>query len=167
MNSADEEKTEILGFVDELNAADKIFAVQLVLNLDCNLACGYCFEGSRKGKFYMSRETANRFIEFVKKILSPDKEEIRINFYGGEPLLSMDLILFVSNAIKSFAFEKGMKYTGRLVTNGTLLTPQAAAKLQKSGIKAASITLDGPESVHDASRPFRGGKGSFRAIIKT
>ncbi|KAF0146299.1 MAG: uncharacterized protein FD156_326 [Nitrospirae bacterium] len=178
VNTADEERTEILGFVDELNAADKIFSIQLVLNLDCNLACGYCFEGSRKGKFYMARETADKFIEFVKaKITSPlpslsrrgqrgGFEEIRITFYGGEPLLSMDLILFVSNAIKSFAIEKGIKYTGRLVTNGTLLTPQSAAKLRHSGIKAASITLDGPEPVHDASRPFRGGNGSFRAIMK-
>lgn len=166
VNSEEEERAEILGFVDELNAADNIFSIQLVLNLDCNLACGYCFEGSRKGKFYMSRETADKFIEFVKKTLSLNKEEIRINFYGGEPLLSMDLILFVSDAIKSFALEKGIKYTGRLVTNGTLLTPQSAAKLRHSGIKAAIITLDGPEPVHDLSRPFRGGKGSFRTIMK-
>lgn len=185
VNSADEERAGILGFVDELNASDKVFAAQLVMNLDCNLACGYCFEGSRKGKFYMSRETADKFVEFVKaKITSPlpslssrydsqprreqrgGIEEIRITFYGGEPLLSKDMILFVSNAIKSFAFEKGIKYTGRLVTNATLLTPQSAAKLRHSGIKAASITLDGPESVHDVSRPFRGGKGSFRTIMK-
>jgi len=166
VNSEDKERAEILGFVDELNASDKVFAAQVVLNLDCNLACGYCFEGSRKGNFYMSRETANKLVEFVKRNLPPDKEEIRITFYGGEPLLSMDLILFVSDAIKSFALEKGIKYTGRLVTNGTLLTSQSAAKLRHSGIKAASITLDGPESVHNSSRPFRGGKGSFRAIMK-
>ncbi|MDP3110950.1 MAG: geopeptide radical SAM maturase [Thermodesulfovibrionales bacterium] len=197
VNSADEEKKEILGFMDELNASDKVFAAQLVMNLDCNLACGYCFEGSRKGKFYMARETADKFVEFVKNAIvhpHPDPlpsreredikdpqsypstggrglrgggiEEIRVSFYGGEPLLSMDLILFVSNAIKSFAFEKGIKYTGRLVTNATLLTPQSVAKLRHAGIKAASITLDGPESVHDVSRPFRGGTGSFRTIMK-
>ena len=66
VNSAEEEKKEMLGFMDEINAANKTFSAILVMNLDCNLACKYCFEGSRKGKFYMSRKTADLFIDFVK-----------------------------------------------------------------------------------------------------
>lgn len=164
--SEDEEKAELLGFMDGLNAADKVFAVQLVMNLDCNLACGYCFEGSRKGKFYLTRQTTDKFVEFVKKNIQPDIEKISIKFYGGEPLLSRDLILAVSDSIQSFANERGIAYAGKLATNATLLTLKSVTQLRTAGIKAASITLDGPESVHDTSRPFKNGQGSFKTIMK-
>ncbi len=54
VNSAEEEKKEMLGFMDEINAVNKTFSAILVMNLDCNLACKYCFEGTRKGKHYIS-----------------------------------------------------------------------------------------------------------------
>ena len=57
----------MLGFLDEVNALNTTLSIRLVMNLDCNLACRYCFEGTRKGKFYMSKETADRAIEFVKE----------------------------------------------------------------------------------------------------
>jgi hypothetical protein len=41
VNSLDDGHDELLVFMDELNSADKIFSVQLVMNLDCNLDCGY------------------------------------------------------------------------------------------------------------------------------
>jgi uncharacterized protein len=38
--------------------------------------------------------------------------------------------------------------------------------LRPSGVKAASVTLDGPESVHDSARPLKNGKGSYRIIMR-
>ena len=166
VNTGVEERDEILAFIDELNAVDKTFSVQLVMNLDCNLNCGYCFEGSRKGKHYMTKDKAAEVIEFLKKAVSPETEEIKILFYGGEPLLGRDMVLYVSAAIKSFADEMGIKYTGKAVTNATLLFRETVRKLTASGIRTASVTLDGPESCHDLSRPFKGGIGSFSAILK-
>jgi len=166
VNSQDEERLEILGFLDDVNASYKVFSAHLVMNLDCNLNCGYCFEGSRKGKLYMTKETAGAFVEFVRSAVGPDIQEIKITLYGGEPLLSQAMIMAVSNDINSFTQERGIKYTAMLITNGTLLTPQAVKTLEPSGVKIASVTLDGPEDVHDSSRPFKNGKGSFRIIIK-
>ena len=162
----DEDRAGMLAFVDELNTVDKLFFAKLVMNLDCNLACRYCFEGTRKGSYYMSKETAELFLQFLKTEVLPGKEEIKITFYGGEPLLSKNLILSVSESIKFFARKRGLKYSALLVTNGTLLTPQTVRLLEPSGISAASITLDGPESIHDSSRPFRNGKGSYQTIVK-
>ncbi len=160
------ERQEMLHFIDDLNAINKKFKVIVVLNLDCNLACKYCFEGKRKGKLYMTRKTADLFIDFVKNNILSNKEEIKITFYGGEPLLSTDLIIYISERLKSPAEANGIRYSFSLITNGTLLSPDVVRKLKPLGLRSADITIDGPKLVHDACRPFKSGKGSFDTIIK-
>ncbi|MFZ5998256.1 MAG: geopeptide radical SAM maturase [Nitrospirota bacterium] len=159
------ERAEILGFIDELNALHKSLDITVVLNLDCNLACTYCFEGKRKGRFFLSRETANRIVDFIKNRDFTDKKEIKVTFYGGEPLLSTELIAYISEELKSFAESKGLDYRFSLVTNGTLLTAKMVDRLLPLGLHGAKITLDGPQELHDAFRPFTSGSGSFDAII--
>ncbi len=159
-----EERQKMLRYLDDLNAENSTFTAVVVLNLDCNLACKYCFEGTRKGKRYLSAGTAEDFVVFVRSQDLEGKDEISIIFYGGEPLLSADMIVRVSEKISSFAQERGMEYNFSLITNGTLLTPRVVEKLKPLGLKAASVTLDGPREVHDAFRPFKTGRGSFDVI---
>lgn len=161
------ENAEMLGFVDELNALNKTFHAKAVMNLDCNLDCKYCFEGSRKGKHYMTKDTADLFIGFVhERISSGCFEEIGITFYGGEPLLSLDLVTYIAGKLKTIAQGLGIKFSFSLITNGTLLTERAVEKLNPLGLKSAAITIDGLAEIHDCFRPFRGGKGSFDAIFR-
>jgi uncharacterized protein len=165
-NSEEEEKQEMLGFIRELNDLDKTLKFTVVLNFDCNLGCKYCFEGARKGKFYLSDETADQFIDFVRRSDWSTKEAINITFYGGEPLLSTDRIAGLSEEISSFAKQKNLKFSFSLVTNGTLLTPDVVGRLAPLGLKSAKVTLDGPKEVHDSFRPFTSGKGSFDVIVR-
>ncbi len=165
VENAGEEKQEMLRYFDDLNAENEAFNAIVVLNLDCNLACKYCFEGGRKGKFYMSEETADRLVDFIKSGLH-GKAEINIVFYGGEPLLSMNLIVHISKQLRTLAKNKRLKYSFSFITNGTLLTSQSVKKLKPLGLRSASVTLDGPRGVHDMFRPFKSGSDSFAAIIK-
>jgi uncharacterized protein len=165
VNSEQEEKKEILSFVDEVNALNTFFFAKIVMNLDCNLACRYCFEGTRKGRHYMTKETAGLVINFIKENVA-DMKEIRLTFYGGEPLLSLDLIEYISGAVQCFALDNGRTYSASLITNGTLTTRGNIERLKRVGLRSVSITVDGPEDVHNESRPFKGGKGSYRAIMR-
>jgi len=189
VKSGDDEKDEMRNFTDKLNSSRRDFTATAVMNLDCNLACTYCFQGQRKGKYYMSRETADTFIEFTRKaVMYPEpppppsvgrenggkqsaseqgkKDEISVTFYGGEPLLSMKLIIYISTKLKQFAEENGITYSFSLITNGTLLTASIVKRLKSLGLMSAKITLDGPRAVHDLSRPFVSGKGSFDVIAR-
>jgi uncharacterized protein len=168
VNDVEKEKKQLLTYIDELNSLNKSLNIKLVMNLDCNLACKYCFEGKRKGKLYMSRETADDFVRFVKKTIRRRKDikEILITYYGGEPLLSRELIISISERLKSLAEDKGLRLKLYLMTNGTLLTKETVKRLKPLGLKEACVTLDGPSGIHNFYRPFKTGRGSFDAISR-
>jgi uncharacterized protein len=165
VNSGQEERLEVLRFLDELNDIDTGLSVMSVMNLDCNLACPYCFEGSRRGKHYMGTEIAGNLIDFIGKNLVTGKDGIGVAFYGGEPLLSVDLIQDMARRLKDMAEKKGVKFSFTLTTNGTLLTADIVRRLKPLGLKMASVTIDGPENIHNVSRPYATGAGSFSRII--
>jgi uncharacterized protein len=166
VKSHETEKRELLGYVDDLNRENKIFTAIVVLNLDCNLGCTYCYEGKRKGKHYMSEVTADDFVGFIKSGVLRNKDGVSLAFYGGEPLLSVDAIVRISKDVGAIAKKRGMAFGFTLITNGTLLTPQIVKKLRPLGLRSASITLDGPQEVHDTFRPFKTGRGSFETIVR-
>ncbi len=165
VESLENEMQEMLGYIDEMNRLSKSFCAIVVMSLDCNLACRYCFEGTRKGKYYLSADTAGDLVDFVGRNIE-GSDEIDLVFYGGEPLLSTDLILRMSEKLATLAQKRGMKYGFSLITNGTLLTRRAAEQLKGMGLRSARVTLDGPSEVHDRSRPFKSGTGSFNTIIR-
>ena len=160
------EKKEVLGFIDKVNEKNKTLNVSVILNLDCNFNCVYCYEGDMKGKHYMTDETAGLLIDFIKSKLTPKKNKINIAFYGGEPLLSTDLINSISAEMKSFAEGRGAVYSCHLVTNGSLFKKSIAQELASLSLTSIKITLDGPPEVHNAFRPFKSGAGSFYSIIE-
>jgi len=159
------ERLEMLDAMEEANRRSKECRLTAVVNLDCNLACRYCFEGNRKGKHHMSGGTAKALIEFAAKNCIERGKELSVYFYGGEPLLSLDLIREISRKLKQAAESKGAGFSSALITNGTLFTGKVAEELAELGLKSAKITLDGPRENHDYWRPFVSGKGSFDAII--
>lgn len=160
------ERLEMLDAMEEANRRSKECRITAVLNLDCNLACSYCFEGNRKGKHYMSAGTAEALVKFAVKNCIERGRNLAVGFYGGEPLLSLNLVRDMSRKLKQVAECKGVGYSSTLVTNGTLFTGRIAGELAGLGLKSVKITLDGPRENHDNWRPFISGKGSFDTIIK-
>jgi uncharacterized protein len=92
--------------------------------------------------------------------------KVSIDFYGGEPLLSVEFIRSISSRLRYSSEAKGLPFDFYLVTNGTLLNRSLIQEFKELGMKGMRITLDGPREVHDLSRPFVSGKGSFDLIIK-
>lgn len=162
----DAERRQMLDAMVAVNRHDRKSYITAVMNLDCNLACSYCFEGNRKGKHYMSAETAEVLVNFASENYIRHGKDVCVNYYGGEPLLSLDLIREMSRKLKRASEDKRVEYSFTLVTNGTLLTGKIAEELAALGLKSVKITLDGPRENHDAWRPFVSGKGSFDVIIR-
>ena len=161
-----EERREVFAMVREINRQRTAMNVSVIVNLHCNFRCRYCYEGNQKGSSFMSRETADQFVAFIKKRFQPEMTRLTLDFYGGEPLLSVGLIRYIAGGLKPFIENQGAVFEITLVTNGSLLTPKVVGRLLPLGLKRAKITIDGPPENHNFFRPYRNGKPSFGTIIK-
>ena len=166
VHSKEQESAAMKDYMKGCDELSNKLSLIVVLNLSCNLACPYCFESAVKGPHFMSEETENDLVNFVAGKIVDNKKEISVTFYGGEPLLSIDAITRISGRLNDVASNKELHYSFNLVTNGTLLSSRVVQRLKPLGLVGAKVTLDGPRSNHNASRPFRSGEGSFDIILE-
>ena len=159
------EQRQVAGYFDWANANARRFTALVTLNLDCNLACPYCYEDHFRGKSYMSEATADLLTDTILNGPIAAGKEVLLDFYGGEALLSIPLIRRIAGPLREAAARGGTPFSFSLVTNGTLLTRRVVEELQPLGLAGARITIDGPPDIHNSQRPFVSGKGSFDLIL--
>jgi len=133
----------------------------LSLTHDCNLACSYCYAGT-KHPTTMSWEVARQAVDFA---LSFPCESAQLGYFGGEPLLAWDLLMRSADYADTVAAEKGIRLKRTVTTNGTLLNPARAAWLKAHDFYPA-LSLDGNRAMHEATRPFARGASSFDACLR-
>ncbi|WP_457555697.1 TIGR04084 family radical SAM/SPASM domain-containing protein [Candidatus Pyrohabitans sp.] len=117
----------------------------LLLTQRCNLKCSYC-GGTREAE-HMEVEYS---IEALRSFIAKDPSPV-IAFYGGEPLLRLELMEQVMDAIPA-------RYI--LHTNGVLLHKVKPSYLRR--FHTVLISIDGRREVTDAYR----GRGVYDRIIK-
>jgi uncharacterized protein len=73
----------------------------------------------------------------------------------------------LSPALIAIAADHGANYSSTIVTNGLRLTPVIALELETvHRVRAADVTLDGPQAVHDVRRHTKNGQPSFARILE-
>jgi uncharacterized protein len=160
------ERRAMAGIIDQTNRTSRSFAATVVLTLDCNLACPYCFEDHFRGNHSMSAETARLLVTHIKREQIDRGRDVELRFYGGEPLMAVPRLKEIAGPLRDAAAVAGTKFSCSLVTNATLLTRPVVEGLLPFGLHSAQITLDGPAEAHDRQRPFVSGLGSFNLIVE-
>ncbi|MBI4362603.1 MAG: radical SAM protein [Euryarchaeota archaeon] len=123
------------------------------LTRGCNLQCVHCYSDSRAQKYpgELTPEEARGVVDDLAGFGVP-----ALLFSGGEPLLRRDIC-----ALARHARSLGLRCT--LSTNGTLITPQVARRLKRSGFTYVGISLD---SIGEQNDLFRGKKGAYEAALQ-
>ena len=105
--------------------------------------------------------------EIVDLLLKNSKtiNNFSVTWYGGEPLLAMDVIERLSKEFIEICDKNEIYYSASIITNGYLLTPAIAKKLIDLKIEFMQITIDGSKETHDKRRILANGKGTFDKII--
>ena len=143
---------------------------QLILQVTqrCNLRCEYCVY-SEKGEYHNRKHSNNDMsVELAEKAInmyldtSNEAPDRVISFYGGEPLLKIELIKHCVEYVKKKSIEKKVRFA--MTTNGTLLTMDIARFLAENNFEVL-ISLDGSKNEHNEYRKFANGKGSFDTIM--
>ncbi len=125
----------------------------LELTLRCNERCRHC--GSSCGDVCTEEMTKEQYFVFLDKIKHDFPTLPMLCVTGGEPLLREDFFDILDYANR-LGFAWGM------TSNGTLITPQVAERLENVGMKTISVSIDGLEQTHD---DFRRSKGGFQKSI--
>ncbi|MRN55835.1 Cys-rich peptide radical SAM maturase CcpM [Paenibacillus monticola] len=138
----------------------------LQVTQNCNFRCNYCvYSGSYVNRVHNNKRmdfaVARKGIDFLIAH-SKDAQEIDIGFYGGEPLLEIDLIIQCMDYAIQVAEGKNVSFS--LTTNGSLLNETNAKKLLGYNLRI-TVSLDGPQEVHDKNRTFASnGCGTFNTV---
>ncbi|MGN6108232.1 MAG: His-Xaa-Ser system radical SAM maturase HxsB [Kofleriaceae bacterium] len=135
-----------------------------VVTLRCDHSCHYC-QVSRvsadKAQFDMSVEHAEKALRLVFRSPSPT---LKIEFQGGESLLNFPLIRHVverAEALNEREHGKDLQFV--IASNLTHLTEEILSFCKEHRIYF-STSLDGPEDLHNAHRPMRGGNSHDAAV---
>jgi uncharacterized protein len=127
----------------------------------CNFRCTYCYEDFELGK--MSEVTQRAIERFIERRV-PELKELRLTWFGGEPLLATDVIVRIASFAHALCKSHGVKLLGSMTTNAYNLSIPVAKELLSYNHDFYQITLDGWEEVHDQTRRRADGKGTFGVI---
>lgn len=134
---------------------------------DCNLACKYCFadEGEYRGnkRELMSLEVGKRAVDFLIES-SSGRRNLEVDFFGGEPLLNLDVVRDIVEYARSLETKNNKKFRFTLTTNGVLLNEKIYDFLNNE-MSNVVLSIDGRRDIHDNMRPFRNGTGSYDYIL--
>ncbi|MCI8852722.1 MAG: thioether cross-link-forming SCIFF peptide maturase [Lachnospiraceae bacterium] len=152
--------------IDFKKRSTVVKALCLHIAHDCNLACQYCFaeEGEYHGRrALMSFEVGKQALDFLIAN-SGNRKNLEVDFFGGEPLMNWQVVkdLVAYGREQEKLYDKHFRFT--LTTNGVLLNEEILEFANRE-MSNVVLSIDGRKEVHDAMRPFRGGKGSYDLIV--
>ncbi len=146
--------------------------LELMVTHACNLRCRYCYgaaigAGSRhlygEDDADMPWEVARRGVELLLQG-SGRAPRVSLTFFGGEPLLALDLIRRVVPFARAQAEAAGKAIDLSLSTNGIGLSAEVVQFLVANDI-GCQVSIDGPAGIHDANRPAASGAGSYAQAL--
>jgi uncharacterized protein len=134
----------------------------------CNLDCTYCFY-LEKEKLYAATaaraEMTPEVLEsYIRQMIDAHPVEAAFAWQGGEPtLLGVD---FFRRAV---ALQRkhagGKRISNAIQTNGVLLDDEWGRFLHQEGF-LVGLSIDGPQHLHDAYRPDKGGRPTFTKVMR-
>lgn len=140
-----------------VSSADRIasfvsgrFSYVVLTTTDCNARCFYCYEKGRP-RIRMDDGIALRTAEFIEENYRKNGRQVKIQWFGGEPLYNMDAIRIICGYLRNH----DVPFSSSMISNGYLLT----GEVQKEAVKEwhlhhVQITLDGTEETYNRCKSF-------------
>lgn len=147
-----------------LNAPIK--AMCLHVSHDCNLRCEYCFAETGDfgtGRKIMAPEVGRKAIDFLIE-KSFGRENLELDFFGGEPLMAWDTVTETVDYARSIEKKHGKNFRFTITTNGILLDDEKIEYINRE-MSNCVLSLDGRREVNDRIRFTPNHKGSYDAIV--
>lgn len=147
-----DELQQVISVYQNGRATGDTMSLTIAPTLACNKACTYCYQNEYRTDRVMSAATQDATVGYVQARVAEGWKAVDCTWYGGEPLLAVDIVVDLSVRLRTAIEEAGgtLEPMG-IITNGTLLDRATAERLREVGIRSAQISFDalvddGPES---------------------
>ncbi|MFN0243787.1 MAG: radical SAM protein [Planctomycetota bacterium] len=128
----------------------------------CNFRCFYCYEDFRLARM---DERVQRGLKRWIEQRAPTLSQLTISWFGGEPLLALDVVEDVLDHVASLRQRHPrLQFHSDMTTNAWQLTRDVFERLRARGVRLYQISFDGPQEVHDRRRVRADGAGTFERI---
>ena len=120
--------------------SDSILDITILPTDACNFRCVYCYESATNR--HLSKENEESIIKFVKRNAHKYKQ-IRLAWFGGEPLVRKEQVLRITKTINDMCKNNGILFSARMTTNAYELDIETFNELVKNRVLAYQICIDG------------------------
>ena len=133
----------------------------------CNMRCKYCYYLDKAALYnnhqpLMSDELLERYIR--ANIEGNNSPVIAFAWHGGEPLLAGKEFFRKAVALQQ-RYAEGRTVENSIQTNGLLVDDEWCAIFRDNNF-LVGVSIDGPESIHDAHRVDAGGQPTFARVMR-
>lgn len=168
---------DIPNYTKPTKISDETMSVAITTTKLCNMRCTYCYamdnliENDAINTNNMNFEEIKYF--FDKQLPADKYKSISITYMGGEALVNFKTVYEVQQYIKS-TYDKTKFH---VTTNGLLLEDKISKHIKDwegdeiiadwfndNGI-SIKVSCDGPKEIHDRTRIFGNGKGSYDKLF--
>ncbi|MEG1501978.1 MAG: hypothetical protein RR203_02555 [Synergistaceae bacterium] len=146
---------------------------QILTNLNCNLACKYCYENkcNKVNNIESIKTYLTALYERDYGIKYEDEELpcVMIDVIGGESFLYPELLDEMCEHLLYLTkmYEVGGDFVVNITTNGTLLTTKPVQDfiMKWRSHLAIGLSIDGTKKIHDTARVYPNGAGSYDKAV--
>ena len=157
----DEDKEVFIKYMSIIN--NGVMELIILPTMNCNFNCAYCYEDRTGGK--MSKSVMDSIVLFAQRNISR-YSNLHVSWFGGEPLLCMDVIQYLSERLMKLTKSYHKTYSSNMTTNGYFLDVETFKTLfYKCKVAHYQITLDGREQFHNKTRPLVSGGPTYETIV--
>ena len=161
-----EDINEIPDYIASFNARQKStdrLSLIVMPTEECNFRCVYCYESFQKPK--MSEDIQKALRDYISNNMGR-VHGFSIEWFGGEPLLGIDVIRNISKHAVREADKYNAAFSATITTNGYLLTPEVFEEAVNDWrLLRYQITIDGPREFHNRRRVLESGGPTFDQVI--
>lgn len=147
----------------------EIDTILLKVASQCNINCSYCYvynmgDDSWAGMpNFISQDTINAVSKALEELRSNQSRPFAVVLHGGEPLLlGVRRLEMLLNALRKVIPDD---YFISIQTNGMLISDDVLDICSKFKT-SISVSIDGPEIIHNANRVGHRGEETFNHVVK-
>lgn len=133
----------------------------IMTTTNCNARCFYCYQAGYP-HINMTDKTADDLVAYMVK--NKGEDPLRLQWFGGEPLVGLARIDQISNSLNS----QGIEFTSSMISNAYLFTEEIIDRAVKDWkLRNIQVTIDGTEPVYNKTKAYVAADNNpFQRVLK-